>query len=216
MKFKERFSSQDLDTIKSTVRAVEKNVSGEIVPVFVERSDKYAITQYKSAVLFSAFAFLVVIVLDRYVPAMAVYDPIFIFLIILMAGFVGAILPELVSFYKRALISQTTMDHACMQKAETLFLEEEIFSTRQRTGIMIFISFFEQEVIIMADRGISKVVDQQHWDKIVAELIVAMKTNQAINGTVNAINQCGEILLKKGFKKTQDDINELSDNLRID
>ena len=46
------------------------------------------------------------------------------------------------------------MDHTTRQRAENAFLEEEVFNTTQRTGIMIFISFFEHEVIVMADRGI--------------------------------------------------------------
>ena len=81
---------------------------------------------------------------------------------------------------------------------------------------MIFISFFEHEVIVMADRGINKVVDQKQWDKIVAELIHHIRGGQIVEGLEAAIRRCGEILLEKGFHKTEDDVNELGDDLRID
>jgi putative membrane protein len=107
------------------------------------------------------------------------------------------------------------MDECTRQRAVNAFIEEEIFNTRHRTGIMIFISFFEHEVIVMADRGISKVVDQKEWDKIVHDLITHIRAARITEGIEQSIRRCGEILLEKGFVKTPDDINELRDDLRI-
>jgi putative membrane protein len=107
------------------------------------------------------------------------------------------------------------MEHATRQRAENAFLKEEVFNTRHRTGIMIFVSFFEHEVIVMADRGISKVVEQKVWDKIVRDLTDSIRKRKITEGIEAAIKQCGEILLEKGFKKTSDDVNELRDDLRI-
>ncbi len=67
----------------------------------------------------------------------------------------------------------------------------------------------------MADRGISKVVEQKEWDKMVAELIKNIREEKIIEGLESAIKRCGEILLEKGFHKTEDDVNELHDDLRI-
>ena len=67
----------------------------------------------------------------------------------------------------------------------------------------------------MADRGISKVVEQNDWDKIVAELVGFIRSGRAVEGIEAGIRRCGEILLQKGFHKTADDINELRDDLRI-
>ena len=80
---------------------------------------------------------------------------------------------------------------------------------------MIFISFFEHEVMVMADRGISKVVEQKQWDMIVADIVAQIRAGHAIEGLEAGIRQCGDLLLEKGFKKTDDDINELSDDLRV-
>jgi putative membrane protein len=95
-------------------------------------------------------------------------------------------------------------------------LEEEVFATRHRTGIMIFVSFFEREVIVMADRGISKVVDQKEWDKMVRGITANIKMGKITEGIEAAILRSGEILLEKGFIKTTDDVNELRDDLRME
>lgn len=220
MNFKQQFSESDLQRIKAAVKDAEDKISGEIVPVIVEKSGYYNIASYKGAMIAAALGFIFMIVLDRYVLIdtgnTLYYDPVFIFIVVILAGIVGSILPNFSKPLLRLLVSQKQFDHATSQRAENAFLEEEVFNTRQRTGIMIFISFFEHEVIVMADRGISKVVEQKVWDKIVADLVQSIRAGKIVEGLEASIKRCGEILLEKGFHKAEDDINELRDDLRIE
>ncbi len=216
MTIRQKFSDAELERIKAAVRQAESQISGEIVPVVVEQSGYYSIANYKSSLIVSSLTFLSIIIFDRFLPALAIYDPVLIFLTVVATGIVGALLPLFVIPWRRVLIVQAHMDHATRQRAENAFLEEEVFNTRHRTGIMIFISFFEHEVIVMADRGISKVVDQKVWDKLVEGLTSQIKAGKVIEGLEHAIKKCGDILLENGFKKTVDDVNELRDDLRID
>lgn len=220
MNLKQRFTENDLQRIKAAVKEAERKISGEIVPVIVEKSGYYSIANYKGSLIGAALAFILMIMLDRYVihdaSVTLYYDPVFIFFVVILGGVVGAVTPNFLPALMRLLVSQRHFDHATKQRAENAFLEEEVFNTRHRTGIMIFISFFEREVIVMADRGISKVVDQKHWDKIVADLIANIRMGKIVEGLEGAIGRCGEILLEKGFLITADDVNELRDDLRIE
>ncbi len=216
MSLTNRFTAEDLERIKSAVRKAEENISGEIVPVFVERSGYYSIANYRGALIAAAAVFLAIIVVDRYVPDLSIYDPLFIFIAVALGGLLGAIGTHSIEPLKRVMLSQTHMDQATRKRAENAFLEEEVFNTRHRTGIMIFISFFEREVIVMADRGISKVVDQKEWDKLVRNIIDHIRMGKLTQGMEDSIIRCGNILLEKGFVKTPDDINELRDDLRIE
>ena len=216
MSLKNRFTQPDLDRIKAAVKQAEEKISGEIVPVFVERSGYYTIANYRGAMITAAVLFLIIIALDRYAPSPDVYDPLFILLWVVLGGLVGAIATNSITPLKRVLLNQTHMDQATRKRAENAFLVEEVFNTRHRTGIMIFVSFFEREVIVMADRGISKVVDQKEWDRIVRNIIEKIRMGKVTDGIETAILRCGEILLEKGFVKTPDDINELRDDLRFE
>lgn len=216
MSIQSRFSQQDLERIKAAVRTAEDKISGEIVPVFVERSGTYSIAVYRGFLLLAGLAFLAIIVFDRYIPALAIYDPLLIFLSITLAGLIGAGVTTFIEPLKRLLMSQSHMDKVTRQRAENAFLEEEVFNTRHRTGIMLFISFFEHEVIVMADRGISKVVEQKEWDKMVRAITENVRLGKVTEGIEAAILRCGEILLEKGFLKTVDDVNELRDDLRME
>ncbi len=219
MKLKQRFSENDLSRIKSAVKSAEDKISGEIVPVIVERSGYYNIALYKSALVAAALTFVLMIILDRYVIAdvsnTLYYDPVFIFVVVVCGGLVGALLPYWIDPLKRLFIHQQQLDYSTRLRAETVFLEEEVFNTRQRTGILIFISFFEHEVIVMADKGITKVVEQKQWDQIVSGLVSHIRAGKIVDGLEVAIKQCGDLLLEKGFTKADDDINELGDDLRI-
>lgn len=215
MSLQTRFSSEDLARIKSAVFEAESKISGEIVPVFVESSGRYTIANYRGGLVAAVSAFLSIIFLDRYAPAYAVYDPLMILIIFLVAGIFGAYLVAYMPPLKRLLVQQSHLDSSTRVRAERAFLEQEVFATRERTGILIFVSFFEREVIIMADKGISKVVDQKEWDGLVRLIIEGIHKNKLIDGLEAAIRKSGDLLLEKGFLRAEDDINELGDDLRI-
>lgn len=198
------------------MRKAEDKISGEIVPVFVEKSGHYSIATYRGFLVLAGLAFLSIIVFDRYIPSLAIYDPLLIFLSVTLVGLIGALAANYIDPLKRILMSQSHLDQATRKRAENAFLEEEVFATRHRTGIMIFVSFFEREVIIMADRGISKVVEQKEWDKMVRGITENIRMGKVADGIEAAILRSGEILLEKGFLKTVDDVNELRDDLRME
>lgn len=216
MSIKSRFTAEELERIKAAVHKAEDKISGEIVPVFVEKSGFYSIANYRAGVVFGSLLFMFIVMADRYYPSLAIYDPLKIFLAVLVVGVVGAFISHFVNPVQKLFVSQEHLDRATKQRAETSFMREEVFNTRHRTGIMIFISFFEREVIVMADRSISKVVEQKEWDNLVKGITQNIRLGKVIEGIEGAILRCGEILLEKGFNKTADDVNELSDDLRVE
>lgn len=216
MSLKSRFTEQDLERIKQAVKQAESKISGEIVPVFVERSASYEIANYRAGAVFAAISFLTIIVIDTYFPAYAIYDPFWIFVCVAADGIAGAALANYFDPIRKLFLNRAQLDMATFRRAQSAFLSEEVFNTRQRTGIVIFISFFEHKVIVMADTGISKLVPQAEWDSLVSEIIANIRQGKLVEGIEGAIRRCGEILLEKGFVITPDDINELGDDLRFD
>lgn len=218
MSIQKRFSIQELERIKAAVRDAESKISGEIVPVFVEKSGFYSLATYRAALLGAVAIFTLIIIFDRYVPSLAIFDrdPLLVFIFVSLGGFAGALMAHYLNPVMRLMLSQYHLDQATKKRAENAFLEEEVFNTRQRTGIMIFVSFFEHEVIVMADKGISKVVDQKVWDNLVRGIIENVRNGKIVDGMEAAIKKCGEILLEKGFVIDPNDVNELKDDLRIE
>jgi len=216
MKTPANLTQQDFDKIKAAVQKAEAKVSGEIVPVLVTRSHQYGSSKYKYALLLAFISFLLIIAGDRFITNFDIYDPLYYFSIVFGFAIVGFLIPVIIPSLATALATVKEKQHAASQKAETIFLEHEVFNTRQRTGILIFVSFEEHQVIVMADSGINQKVEQESWDELVNGLAQSIKNKQIVAGLESAIRQSAKILLEHGFEKGADDKNELSDNLITD
>jgi putative membrane protein len=94
------------------------------------------------------------------------------------------------------------------------FVAEEVFNTKDRTGILIFLSLLEHQVLVIGDSGINAKVQQAEWDSVVHTIVEGMKAHKPADGLIAAIRQCGELLHREGVAIKPDDKNELSDKLR--
>jgi putative membrane protein len=101
------------------------------------------------------------------------------------------------------------------ERAAMAFLEEEVFVTRERTGILVFLSLFERRVCILGDKGINEQVQKEEWDEIVQIIVSAMKNEAPADGMIEAVWKCGQLLERRGVEIRPDDSNELGDTLRI-
>ncbi len=209
------FSQTDLDRITEAVRAAESKTSGEIVPYFVERSDDYHVASWRSGVILASIAMLASLILYAMSKSWLPFGVMEISGIIVAAFLLGFILARSLPAYKRFLLGHATIDLRVSQRASMAFLSEEVFKTRERTGILIFLSFFEQRVIVLGDSGINTKVQKSDWDGIVNTIVKSIRQNRLADGLVDAIGQCGNLLQQHGVERRRDDTDELSDSLRI-
>lgn len=214
MRLKKRFSENDLQRIQSAVEAAEEKISGEIVPIFVEQSASYIASYYKAALLGACLACGLLVSIAHFFPLYAITEPYLLYLYTILGGTLGAALAKFNKSVRRFLIGHKKLTWATLRRAESAFLAEEVFETRLRTGILIFVSFFERKIIILADKGINSVVEPEVWQGLVQHLSIHFKNNCITDGIISTIEQCGGLLLEKGFIITPDDTNELKDNLR--
>ena len=137
-----------------------------------------------------------------------------IFTISLVVGLCFSLFLKLFPSAKRYFITKSAINHYTLLSAESIFLKEGIFQTKERTGILIYISLLEHKVRIIADQGIhSKLVDSDYAEMIHC-IIDGIKTNKRGEGIVKAIHLCGDLLQKNGFSRKLDDEDELSNELR--
>ena len=209
------FSPADLKEIETAVREAEATTAGEIVPFVVSHSDHYEVAVWKGAVL---GAFLAV------VAAAAVYYAggywggflmAWILLPSLAGGAAGFTATALIRPLKLWLAGPAAIDHHVRQRAVAAFLENEVFRTRERTGILIFLSLLERRVIVLGDSGISARVEQREWDAVVAGIVEGIRSGQPGRALAAGIRRCGELLTRRGVAARPDDTDELPDQLRM-
>jgi putative membrane protein len=208
-----KFSDEQKQRIEKAVQNLEAKTSGEMVPYIVPDSDNYV-----EGTLYTIISFLIIGVvmimgasLVWMLPAGITIIEILIFLVVMM--FMGFLMSFIFPSIRIQMVSNNTVERRVMQRAETAFLQREIFNTGKRIGILLFISELERKVIILADSGINKLVPDEDWQKIVDDLIKNIKNKETADGIVNAINQCTELLVKNGIENDEAAGNQLPDGL---
>jgi putative membrane protein len=132
-----------------------------------------------------------------------------------LGGVLGAVVVWLVPALRRLLAGPARMAERVHRRAEAAFLEEGVFDTRDRTGILLFVSLFEHRIEVLGDAGINKVVNPEEWVEVVERIRRGVKSGHLADGLVLAIGMCGDLLHRRGVGLRDDDTDELSDDVRI-
>ncbi len=214
------FSREEEERVRAAVNAAEGKTSGEIVPYVVAASDSYEGALWKGAALGALAGPLVWGVVLRTFdiwggPFAAFAGGMLSWAIpaALGAG-LGYVAAAAIGPLRRWLVSAEILDRRARRRAAVAFLEEEIFRTEERTGILIFLSLFEHRVVVMGDEGINRRVEPEEWQEIVDGIIAGIREQRSVEALIAAIGKCGTLLERRGVEIRPEDENELSDELR--
>lgn len=208
------FTQADLDAIQSTVREAEARTSGEIVPYVVERSDEYPSAAWKGAALGALLAPLVALGIHQWSSVWGLPLAWWIALPAPVGGALGYLLTSWLAPVRRWMAGEETLEMRARRRAAVAFLEQEVFRTRDRTGILLFLSLFEQRVVLLADSGIHQKVEEERWEAITRRLAEGIRSGRPGPALVEAIRACGELLERHGVERRADDQDEISNELR--
>ena len=215
MKSKYTFTDKDKEQVKEAVASLERESCGEIVPYFVQSSDQYPEASWYMASLMSAIGLISVALLSYFWALPISLNLLEWLLIILALMVIGYLIPIVFPLSKRWLISKDVQLHRVEQRASLAFLNEKVFETEERIGILLFVSRLEHQVIVLGDKGINEKVKPEEWKEVVGIITESIKAGAIADGLSKAILSCKEMLLKHGFVRKKSDYNELDDSLRI-
>ena len=102
-----------------------------------------------------------------------------------------------------------------MKDAIKTFNRLEMYKTRHRNGVLIFIAFESRKFAILGDAGINAVVPENYWNNEKDTLLEYLKLNDPATGLCKVIASVGE-KLKTFFPIEEDDENELSNEISFE
>jgi len=209
------FSEADLAAVREATRKAEGGTSGELVCVVVERSDAYEGAHWRAATLgamagalLSAYGLWAT---EAWTPYLFVWPAALPLLGVAAGWLLAAAVPAL----QRELAGAEAMRRRVHGRAAAAFVSEEVFRTRGRTGVLIFLSLFERRVEILCDEGIRRAVPAGAWSEISSRLAAGMGEGRAGAALAEAVAACGRLLAEAGVAAAPDDVNELTDGLRM-
>jgi putative membrane protein len=209
------FTEAHRRAINRAAESAEGGTSGEIVPYVVGVCDDYREVGWKAAVVGALIGGGGGLTM-HYLGGIWGGSLWFWFVLPSVALAVIAVFASRFSgWFRRLLIGDGVLDLRARQRAEAAFLEAEVFATRDRTGILIFVALFEHRVVVMGDAGINRAVPDGAWEHVVADLVAGIRARRPGEALEAAIAECGRLLREHKVEIRADDTDELSNELRI-
>jgi putative membrane protein len=208
-------TSGDLEAIREATQTAELRTGGELVCVLVGRCDSYPGSHWKGATLGAIAGTAAAAIWLAVGQGWRTPSPYLLPLATLAFAAAGLLAVAALPMLRRLLVPAELLDLRVDRRAAAAFLSEEVFATRDRTGVLLFVAFFEHRVRILADSGVRQLVEPGVWESIAGELTRGIRAGRTRDALIAAIDACGAALETHRVVRRPDDQNELGDEPRV-
>jgi putative membrane protein len=126
----------------------------------------------------------------------------------LLVGLSASVLPDLQRWLTPAGVRRRFVETA----ARAAFQEKGVGLTRGRTGVLVYLSLLERAAAVVADQGVAETVAKDAWSQRVAAVDSALARGGDATAVAAAMAGLGDVLAA-ALPRTQDDVNELADEV---
>jgi len=179
------FTESDKERLRAAVHDVESRTIGEVVVMLVDASDDYPEAEIIGGIFLSSCVSLILTFLFFH-ASIFWFVPIS-FVLFLPFKLLLRSLPNL----KKLFLGADRKEEAVITRAFVAFYEHGLDKTRQRTGVLFFLSLFERKVHILADQGIYSKIGQETLDRYAGIVVEGIKKGLACNALCQAIQGHG-------------------------
>jgi putative membrane protein len=205
-------SKSDTEAIDALVARAEARTGVQIVTAVIGRADSYAELPWTAFALGASVSTLAVIASDLLHPEWAVARTTLLHgVTILGSAAACALLAVFVTPFARLFLRETRSEVEVRQYAESLFLRRELFSTKQRTGLLVLISLFERRIQILPDVGFRGRVAEEDWQGVAARMSPMLRATRPRDALGEGLDALERLLVERGFSATGATSNELPD-----
>jgi len=181
-----RLTTQNYQRVADAIRAAERLTAAEIVCVLARRSSDYAYVPALWAA-FVAFATPWPLMMLTDFPARLIFA-------IQIAVFVFAALAFSWPPLRFALTPRAVKRARAERAAIEQFFTRNVDATKDRSGVLIFVSLAERYARIVADDGVADKIGHDEWQAVVDLLCAQMREEAIAEGFVAAIEECARLL----------------------
>ena len=179
-------TKEDYDAVAAAIREAEKRTCGQIVCVLAHASSAYAHVPILWSSLLALFTPWPLIYFTQWSVQRIFLAQLIVFLVAALA-FSWA--PLRILLVPRAL-QRARAHRAALEQ----FVLRGISRTRNRCGVLIFVSLAEHYARIVADEGVAQKVHASQWQAAVDALTMHIHESHIAAGFIAAIERCSAVL----------------------
>ena len=204
----ETLGEKDQTAVHDALVEAEKRTVGEVLPVVLERSDRHPEGLWLAAMF---VALVGSASLAHWLP----WDrPVLLLLAQTFFGAGGYLLAVKIKGFHRAFVRESRATEMAEEQAFQEFYRNGLHETQDRTGVILFVSLFERRVVVLADRGIDRLAEEDAWVAVDSAVLRGVAGGSLSSGLVEGIRLCGDAL-EKHFPWRDGDRNEIPDRLIV-
>ena len=209
---KQILNEEDRVLLETLIKEAELQTSAQIVMAIIKRSDNYAEIPWKAFSLGSSVTGLVVLLLVLIFPEWITNNIILLSVAaIFVTGTFLALLTILMPQFARLFLAGNRKETEPLQYAESLFLSHELFATNARRGVLLLVSRFERQVVILPDTGVRNRLSDNIMKDIISGMKQHLRQNKLRDAMEAGLNGLVTALCPPVFEEP--DNNELSDKI---
>jgi putative membrane protein len=199
------FTPEDYAAVSAAIHKAEQRTCGQIVCVLAHSSSAYS---YIPILWASVVALVTPWPLIYFTPWSVQRIFLLQLLVFIVVGFVLTWMPLRIALVPAA-VRRAQAHRAALEQFEL----RGITRTKNRTGILIFVSLTEHYARIVADEGIAAKVHGSEWQSAVDALTAHMRDGCLVEAFTAAIERCGAVLAEHA--PPDGSPNELRDRLYV-
>jgi putative membrane protein len=199
-------SAPEKAALVAAVQDVEKRSAAEVMIAFRGRSGVYLDADLIAGSLLALFTlwFQLFSPWEFSLPAILVSP--------FLAGAAGALLSSRVPRARRLLTSRAARSERVRLGALAAFHEMHVSETRERTGVLVYVSCLEKMATVVPDSGIRRRVAGGAWAAAVRAIEEAATRRHPGPAVAAAVRSLGDVLATV-LPPREDDVNELPDEV---
>jgi putative membrane protein len=192
--------------LTAAIQQIEARSSAEVVIVVRRRSAP----AWGAALVALAVAALATLAVELFAPW--TFDLIWILIDPVLVGAACAVAALRVPWLARHLSLRRAQRRSAEVAARVAFFDKGIRRTRDRTGILVYVSLVEREAVVLADDGVMRAVPPEEWAKALETLAATVGEGATAESLASHIAALGDVL-EPALPRRADDVNELPDEV---
>lgn len=216
----QQFSPEQRRQVATAVAAAERTTSAEIVPCVATASGRYDRPEDIVGLWLAVIGLVVVCLCWPPKPvepgswdAPSVWTFPAVLAVVAVFGFViGAVAAARIGWLRRLFTPLRQMRDEVAQRAHAVFFDQRIHRTAGATGVLLYVSLYERQAIVLADQAITDKLGPNALQDVCDTLTTQLRHSHPADAISQAVAVVGQKLAPL-LPRAADDVNELPDAL---
>ena len=200
--------------IRQRVAALESATGVELVAAVIPRADSYPEIPWRAFALGASFAGAAAVAQALIEPGWSAFHAAAGTAVAMLAvGGAAALLTVCSAPFARLFLPRARREAEVLQHAQAMFLEGDLHRTRGRDAILLLVSLFEHQVVLLPDRGIRERLAAGELAPVVSAVTVRLADGRLQDALLEGIARLQDALAARGLRAQPGETSEIADDV---